>query len=98
VGDQVAKPLRVARLPAGRAEHRVRAPHLLVDERVDPFGARLGPVVVQQQHRLPLEEPPAFPPFARNSAMIFALKSSPSAKAGSFREFGGFSTRSLLAG
>src|SRR5436190_1400155 len=60
VGDQVAEPLRVARLPAGRGEHRVRAPHLLVDERVDPFGARLGPAVVQQ-HRLPLEEPSGLP-------------------------------------
>src|SRR6185437_9792244 len=59
--DQVAEPLRVARLPAGRGEDGVTAPDLKVDERVDPFGTRLGPGVVQQQQWLPLEEPPDLP-------------------------------------
>src|SRR5690348_6665769 len=57
-GDQVAEPLRVTRLPSGRREDGVTAPDRKVDERVDPFGTRLGPGVVQQQQRLTLEEPP----------------------------------------
>src|SRR4029077_9653733 len=56
-GDQVTEPLRVAWLPSERGEDGVTAPYLLVDEGVDPFGTRLGPGVVQQQQRLPLEEP-----------------------------------------
>src|SRR6266566_4145768 len=61
VSDHIAEPLRVARLPSGRAEYRIAAPHRQVDERIDPFGACLGPGVVQQQQRLPLEEPPDLP-------------------------------------
>ena len=59
--DHVAEPLRVARLPCGRSENGVTAAHLLVDERVEPFGTCLGPGVVQQQQGLPFEEPPDLP-------------------------------------
>src|SRR2546423_8929608 len=45
----------------------------------------------------PSKNPPAFPPFARNSTMIFALKSSPSAMAGSSRKFGGFFHQELIS-
>src|SRR5260370_37790478 len=57
VRDHVAEPLRVARLPSGRAENRVAVAHLLVDQRVHPLGAGLGAGLVQQQHGLSLEEP-----------------------------------------
>src|SRR6266700_1174701 len=55
VREQVAEPLRVARLAAGRTEYRVAVVHLLVDQRVHPFGPALGAGVVQQQEGLALK-------------------------------------------
>src|SRR5947207_13622758 len=57
----------------------------------------LAPLWCSSSIGCPSKNPPAFPPFARNSAMIFALKSSPSAKVGSFRKFGGFFHQELIS-
>src|SRR6516165_1486984 len=61
VRDEVAEPLRVARLAPGRAEYRVAVADLLVDQRVHPLGAGLGAVVVQQQERGTREVPAHLP-------------------------------------
>src|SRR5216684_2202638 len=55
VRDQVAEPLRVTRPARRRAEDREAVAHLLVDQRVHPFGAALGPGMVQQQEGGSLE-------------------------------------------